>query len=589
MRLGPLSKRACEKLVTYVLGSSVERDVVTRITTLAQGNAFYLEELIRAVAEGKGDALPGTVLAMVQARLAALPPEARRMMRAGSVFGMVFWRDGVRSLIGDASPATDLEQWFTELEERELIAGRPETRFPDMPEYTFRHALLREGAYGMLTEGDRALGHRLAGTWLEQVGEPDAMVLAEHFERGGERQRASVFYHRAAEQALRANDLGELRLLEAEAEGWRGNYAESRAHAEEALELLPRGSSPWYSAVRHICVAAFQQGDVERLVTLGEEIWALCSEEPSGAELIACAQAAICLLQFGRRTLADTLLARIEQARSAPAASNPLVRANLRRCRAIRGSFDGEIRLEDMLEAAECYHEAQNSEGECAIQENIGDALLKLGAFAEAEQTLRSAISLAERLGQENPAAAARSTLGLALLHRGALAEARAEEEAAIEALRAQGNARLEGYSRSYMARILARIGDLSGAERQARAAIGLLDPNPPARAYALATLTDVLLAAGRAAEALAAAAAATQIVDALHGLDEGEALIRLVYAEALERTGDLDAARAAAAAARALVLGRAEKIRDPARRQSFLEHVPENVRTLALARRLLG
>ena len=54
----------------------------------------------------------------------------------------------------------------------------------------------------MLTDDDRALGHRLAGEWLEQAGRSDAMALAEHFQRGGEPARAVRWYQRAAEQAL---------------------------------------------------------------------------------------------------------------------------------------------------------------------------------------------------------------------------------------------------------------------------------------------------------------------------------------------------------------------------------------------------
>ena len=70
--------------------------LVARLVERAGGNAFYLEELIRAVAEGKGDALPETVLAMVQAASSALEVDARRVLRAASVFGQAFWRGGVR-------------------------------------------------------------------------------------------------------------------------------------------------------------------------------------------------------------------------------------------------------------------------------------------------------------------------------------------------------------------------------------------------------------------------------------------------------------------------------------------------------------
>jgi len=58
----------------------------------------------------------------------------------------------------------------------------------------------------MLSERDRALRHELVGEWLRSAGEPDPMVLAEHFERGEVPQKAASYYAKAAEQALRGAD-----------------------------------------------------------------------------------------------------------------------------------------------------------------------------------------------------------------------------------------------------------------------------------------------------------------------------------------------------------------------------------------------
>ena len=66
------------------------------------------------------------------------------------------------------------------------------------------------------------------------------------------------------------------------------------------------------------------------------------------------------------------------------------------------------------------------------------------------------------------------------------------------------------------------------------------------------------------------------------------EAFLRLVHAECLEATGDHEAATAAIARARDRLFVIADKIDEPAYRTSFLENVPENRRTLALARRWL-
>ena len=206
IRLKELSAKASANLIREALGAEVGDETLRRIVDLADGNAFYLEELIRAVAEGSSPALPPTVLAMVTARLEGLDSEARRALRAASVFGETFWSGGATALLGGESRSTNVESWFTALSEREVLVRRPASRFPGEREYRFRHALLREGAYAMLTDADRTLGHRLAGAWLEQRGETDPMALAEHFERGGDRSRAVRCFLRAAEQAHWGND-----------------------------------------------------------------------------------------------------------------------------------------------------------------------------------------------------------------------------------------------------------------------------------------------------------------------------------------------------------------------------------------------
>ncbi|WP_433926805.1 protein kinase [Sorangium cellulosum] len=90
MRLGPLPRRAGERLVREVLGGRVDADQVERLLARADGNAFVLEEQIRAIAEGRSEGMPETALAMVQARLEALGIEERRVLRAASIFGETF-------------------------------------------------------------------------------------------------------------------------------------------------------------------------------------------------------------------------------------------------------------------------------------------------------------------------------------------------------------------------------------------------------------------------------------------------------------------------------------------------------------------
>ncbi len=186
----------------------------------------------------------------------------------------------------------------------------------------------------------------------------------------------------------------------------------------------------------------------------------------------------------------------------------------------------------------------------------------------------------AEELRRAGVAATGRHNLGFALGRLGRLDEARRVEAEAVEAFRARGDRRMEGASRTYLARILLLACDLDGAESEARAALTLLESLPPLRPAALATLAEVLRTRGQPDQALATAREAAAGVD----IEEGETLVRLALARALDESGDRAAARAAIATARDRLLGRAAKIRDPAAREKMLRNDPERVETLALA-----
>jgi eukaryotic-like serine/threonine-protein kinase len=105
----------------------------------------------------------------------------------------------------------------------------------------------------------------------------------------------------------------------------------------------------------------------------------------------------------------------------------------------------------------------------------------------------------------------------------------------------------------------------------------------------ARATLAEVLLSRGLPGDALTEARAAMDVLASFGKVEEGEALARLVYVEALEATDDHAVACAAITEARDRLLTQAARIDDPIRRKTFLENVPENARTLSLARQWLG
>lgn len=143
-------------------------------------------------------------------------------------------------------------------------------------ELCFRHALIRDAAYALLTDADRAAGHRLAGVFLEAAGESDATIIAEHFDQGAERARAARLFCRAAEAAFSKRDSesavrlagrgiacgaqGELlgTLLALTSHGWfvLGRIDLSLPMAFDALPRVAPGSLAWTYSMSDACLAA---------------------------------------------------------------------------------------------------------------------------------------------------------------------------------------------------------------------------------------------------------------------------------------------------------------------------------------------
>jgi len=611
IRLKELGRKAGERLVRQVLGDSVEPETMERLVKQANGNAFYLEELIRAVAEGKDRVLPETVLAMVETRLARLALEARRVLRAASVFGEVCWEGAVTVLLGGAMSATMVGDWLAKLVEQEVLAARPTSRFVGEQEFAFRHALLREGAYATLTEEDKRLGHRLAGEWLEQRGEGDPMVLAGHFERGGEGTRAAIYYLRAAEEAFHVLDVDaamartslglgcdppqELRIAllgmrcEASSQDLK-MFSATMADAEELMRSAPRGSVPWAQGA-----AAYFEGTMgsASIGNLLETVALLRDVDPAPeavGKMALVFVAGVCILDAYGRIAEGTALEERFSAIARSIGDWELMTAfwwNVFFC--VRAAYAHEDPSSALL----------HSDAIQPIFDMLGDQLTflnmqmyrgmnlwYLGASALAKQTLEGIAAADVSLGMVS--SWRRFGLSWLLADLGALDEARDLATQLSEYGRAHHFPLEEGRGRWVLAEVLRRMGDFEGAERELQCALGMVIPlEHPGM---LGTLSALRLAQGRAEEALTAADEAVARYTTMGGCGMFRgAFVRLAHAEALHATGAHGAAQRAIAEARSRLFEIADRIPSPVYKQSFLESVPENARTLALARAWLG
>jgi serine/threonine protein kinase len=393
-----------------------------------------------------------------------------------------------------------------------------------------------------------------------------------------------------AEQAIVVNPsdrdlLGRMRLVQAIAYRWLGHFAEAERCARQALGQLSRGSAQWYTAFGHLAMAVGYLGKSEALADLGVE---LSTMEPGnraiGAHVRALCQVVVFLIRAGLIALADQLFATAQQLVGAVPYDDASVRAWLDQASAEFALHAGDpVAFLRLIESAvEGFAEAGDARNASLQRANIGNAYMQLGAFSRAERVLRQAISVAEpmKLGFHAPV---KANLGFALLRLGHVEEALAVETDAAQRCLEQGYRRFEAASRIYLAEIHITRGDHAAAIAEAERAEVAAAGAPAIRAHALAIHASALLGSGEPEGALARAGEAMRILESLEGVEEGEALIRLVHIRALEACGLGDEARVRTAEAQTRLRVRSERIGDPRYTKSFLQNVPENAATMAL------
>jgi hypothetical protein len=609
LTLPELTPRASEELSRAIVGEGAEAGAIARVVANGAGNPFYIEELSRAVHEGGPSLLPSTVKAMIDSRLAVLSPGARRVLRAACVFGEHFSRAGVEALV--ARPEVDAA--LEELAENELVA-----RVSGDDAYAFRHALVREAVLGALGPKARRRAFRAAGAWLERVaaGEEEGAlvdagpaapaVIADFMERGGRPKAATRWYARAAEQALRGDDLegvmaaGEraialgahgarrvrVRQLQAEAAIWQNEAATAERFAREALADTVPGKVAWFRALAALVEATVWHDNEPQVVEWAERLTDVPVKRACRAAFArVVARAMPALLVHGAFDLADALLTRVGRFERYLAEHEPASLAWTLHARSWRALYTGDFgechRLDERVVAT--FMSVSDLRHACRERASIGYDELLLGAYDRAERSLREASAVAERMGLSQVQVIAKHNLGLVVAYLGRPEEGLAIELEAIAA--ATEYRRMLGASHKYAALIRLLMGDTEGAEGDAREAIACWATLPSLRATGYAVLARVFLDRGRAAEALASANEGMSLLGACEHTEEGRAFVRLVHAEALLASGEREKATLAIAGAREELLAHAARIKEPMWRASFLERVPENARTLTLAR----
>ncbi|MEX1169891.1 MAG: adenylate/guanylate cyclase domain-containing protein [Chloroflexota bacterium] len=210
MVLDPLSADDSDSIVTRLLGG-LEASVRERITTAAEGNPLYVEQISAMLIETdairqEGDVwvaasasseidIPPTIQALVAARLDALHSEERLVVDPASVIGLGFAVEAVTNLV-PAEAAPEVPGRLATLTAKQLV--RPAASDSDF--YRFGHAVIKDAAYRSLLKRTRAELHERFVDWAEPINR----------ERGRDIEFEEILgYH--LEQAYRyRGDLGPL-------------------------------------------------------------------------------------------------------------------------------------------------------------------------------------------------------------------------------------------------------------------------------------------------------------------------------------------------------------------------------------------
>jgi class 3 adenylate cyclase/tetratricopeptide (TPR) repeat protein len=253
IRLDPLPAASAEEVLQALLGDDPSLVPLKRLLIeRTEGNPFFLEESVRALVEtgvlvGEGGAyrltkplesmqVPATVHAVLAARIDRLPPEEKRLLQTAAV-------------IGTEVPFA-LLQAIAELSEEELRRGLGHLQaaeflyetslFPEL-EYTFKHALTHEVAYGsLLLERRRALHAGIVAAserlYADRLTE-QAEQLAQHALRGEVWDKAVAYCRQAGTKAYARSALREAVVCCEQALAALRHLPESCATQEQAIDL----------------------------------------------------------------------------------------------------------------------------------------------------------------------------------------------------------------------------------------------------------------------------------------------------------------------------------------------------------------
>jgi class 3 adenylate cyclase/tetratricopeptide (TPR) repeat protein len=253
LRIDPLPPESAEELLTDLMGQDGTLEPLKRVLIeRTEGNPFFLEESVQTLVEAKvlvGERggyrmtkvpeawqIPATAQAILAARIDRLAPEDKRLLQAASVIGKDVPFTLLHAIAG--VPENSLRQALAHLQAAEFLYET--SLFPDL-EYTFKHALTHEVAYGSVLQDRRRALHARIVEALEALY-PDRLAeqgerLAHHAFRGEVWEKAVTYLSQAGAKALARSAYGEAVTCFEQALAALRRLPDTRQKVERAIDL----------------------------------------------------------------------------------------------------------------------------------------------------------------------------------------------------------------------------------------------------------------------------------------------------------------------------------------------------------------
>ncbi|HWX34458.1 MAG TPA: adenylate/guanylate cyclase domain-containing protein [Steroidobacteraceae bacterium] len=315
LTLNRLEPAQCAEMIAQVTGGkTLPKEIANRIIDRTDGVPLFIEELTKSVVESgvlteTGDgytvtgpvarlAIPTTLHASLMARLDRLAP-TREVAQIAAALGRQFTHELISAIA--LIPQQQLDDALAQLVRAELIFRRGT---PPDAEYTFKHALVQDAAYGSLLRSRRLQLHaRIVATLEDHFPKNVAaqpVLLAQHCAEAGLAEKALVYWLKAGQQAIARSATTEAEEGYRQARAMLNRLPESPERDMRELELcsglvgvlqLTRGySAPQtVEAGERVRALAEKVGNLSQLVRQEERTWGaiLTTGDYAGAAAIA--------------------------------------------------------------------------------------------------------------------------------------------------------------------------------------------------------------------------------------------------------------------------------------------------------------